>query len=171
MRKSIICRLHSELEVQLYCECRSQDMLPIDLYLKKAFHARGGSRIFERGGGGVQAQIQDFSQAPPPWTLSAWRHPPFRKIEKHPHSWTSQAPPPWALPMWRHPHYKGVEVITPVTHTHPGSATGVHLRSTNKRGGGSNFGPNVKKPTSWPKGGGGGPDPWTPPPGSATACT
>ena len=47
---------------------------------------------------------------------------------------------------------------------------GVHLRSTsNKRGGGSkrgsNFGPNVKKPTSWPKGG--GPDP-LPPPGSAT---
>ena len=47
---------------------------------------------------------------------------------------------------------------------------GVHLRSTSKkRGGGSkrgsNFGPNVKKPTSWPKGG--GPDP--PPPGSATA--
>ena len=29
----------------------------------------GGSRIFERGGG-VQARIQDFSQAPPPpWTL------------------------------------------------------------------------------------------------------
>ena len=31
---------------------------------------RRGSRIFERGGG-VQARIQDFSQAPPPWTLSA----------------------------------------------------------------------------------------------------
>ena len=38
-----------------------------------------------------------------------------------------------------------------------------------KRGGskrGSNFGPNVKKPTSWPKRG--GPDPLDPPPGSAT---
>ena len=32
--------------------------------------SRRGSRIFERGGG-VQARIQDFSQAPPPWTLSA----------------------------------------------------------------------------------------------------
>ena len=53
-------------------------------------------------------------------------------------------------------------MITPVTHTHPGSATGVHLRSTSKKKGGSNFGPNVKKPTSWPKG---GPDPLdTPPP-------
>ena len=31
--------------------------------------------------------------------------------------------------------------------------------------GGSNFGPNVKKPISWPKKG--GPDPWTPPPRSA----
>ena len=38
---------------------------------------------------------------------------------------------------------------------------GVHLRSTNKRGG-SNFGPNVKKPTSWPKRG--ARTPWTPPP-------
>ena len=32
------------------------------------------------------------------------------------------------------------------------------------KGGGSNFGPNVKKPTSWPKRGGGGPDPLDPPP-------
>ena len=53
---------------------------------------------------------------------------------------------------------------------------GVHLRSTSKKRGGSkrgsNFGPNVKKPTSWPKGG--GPDPLEPPPpGSATGsiCT
>ena len=41
---------------------------------------------------------------------------------------------------------------------------GVHLRSTSKKGGsrkGSNFGPNVKKPTSWAKKGGSGP------PGSA----
>ena len=42
---------------------------------------------------------------------------------------------------------------------------GVHLRSTSKKGGskrGSNFGPNVKKPTSWPKRG--GPDPRDTPP-------
>ena len=32
-----------------------------------------------------------------------------------------------------------------------------------QKGGGSNFGPNVKKPTSWPKRGG-GPDPMDPPP-------
>ena len=42
-----------------------------------------------------------------------------------------------------------------------------------KRGGGSkrgsNFGPNVKKPTSWPKRGGSGPPGPPPPPGSATA--
>ena len=34
---------------------------------------------------------------------------------------------------------------------------GIHLRSTTKKEGGgsrSNFGPYVKKPTSWPKGGG-----------------
>ena len=43
---------------------------------------------------------------------------------------------------------------------------GVHRRSTMKEGSvqeGSNFGPNVKKPTSWPKRGG-GPGPPGPPP-------
>ena len=46
---------------------------------------------------------------------------------------------------------------------------GVQIRSTSKKGGarrGANFGPNVKKPTSWHKRG--GPDPLPPPPGSAT---
>ena len=40
----------------------------------------------------------------------------------------------------------------------------VHIRSTSKKGGarwGSNFGPNVKKPTSWHKRG--VQTPWTPP--------
>ena len=76
--------------------------------------------------------------------------------------------------------------ISPVSHTRlmwhiPGAdpgflkGGGVQNRSTSKkRGGGrrgSNFGPNVKKPTSWHKRGGGGPDPLDPPPsGSATAC-
>ena len=43
---------------------------------------------------------------------------------------------------------------------------GVQIRSTSKKGGGrrgSNFGPNVKKPTSWHKRGGGA-DPLDPPP-------
>ena len=42
---------------------------------------------------------------------------------------------------------------------------GVQIRSTSKKGGarrGSNFGPNVKKPTSWHKRG--VQTPWTPPP-------
>ena len=42
---------------------------------------------------------------------------------------------------------------------------GVQIRSTSKKGGqtgGANFGPNVKKPTSWHKRG--GQTPWTPPP-------
>ena len=45
---------------------------------------------------------------------------------------------------------------------------GVHLRHTSEKGGGvqegSNFEPNVKKPTTCTKKGGGGPAPWTPPP-------
>ena len=44
------------------------------------------------------------STPPPPWALSAWRHPPSEywkrppllDIHKHP-------PPPWTLPVWRHP--------------------------------------------------------------------
>ena len=81
-------------------------------------NSRGGSRIFERGGGGPGADTRFFTSTPPR-TLPVWRHP--------------QDPP-------------------------------LHLRSTSKKGGGSNFGPNVKKPTSWPKRGGGGPDPLDPPP-------
>ena len=53
-------------------------------------------------------------------------------------------------------------VITPVTPPPPDPP--LHLRSTSKKGGGSNFRPNVKKPTSWPKRGGGVQTPWTPPP-------
>ena len=121
-------------------------------------------------GGGVQARIQDFSQAPPPpWTLSVWRHPPSENLKNTPTLGHSQAPPPpWTLPVWRHPHSKGGGgVITPVTHTHTldpplGSILGLQAK---KKGGGANFGPNVKKPTSWPKRGGRTPPP---PPGSAT---
>ena len=85
----------------------------------------------------------------------------YRIFHKHP-------PPPWTLSADVIHIPRGAGVITPVTHTHthPESATGVHLRSTSKKGGGgSNFGPNVKKPTSWPKGGGGsGPPPPLDPP-------
>ena len=131
-------------------------------FLKGGGGSRRGYRIFERGG--VQARIQDFSQAPPPWTLSVWRHPP-----------SEPPPPPWTLPVWRHPHSKGGAGWSPLSHTHTldpplGSILGLQA---NKGGGskrGSNFGPNVKKPTSWPKRGG-GPDPLDPPPpGSATDC-
>ena len=49
-----------------------------------------------------------------------------------------------------------------------GSILGLHAKKGGGSKRGSNFGPNVKKPTSWPKGG--GPDPLDPPPpGSATA--
>ena len=110
------------------------------------------------------------------------------KIEKHPHSWTFTSTPPLDIArvtsstfqgggdrsrsrtlcigfQYRDKFKGGGGVITHVPPP-PGSATGVHLRSTSKKGG-SNFGPNVKKPTSWPKGGGVR-TPWTPPPGPAT---
>ena len=76
---------------------------------------------------------------PPPWTLSAWRHPPSEKLKNTPTLGHSQAPPPWTLPVWRHPHskggdrsryrdkFKGGGVIIPVTPP-PGSATGTLYR-------------------------------------------
>ena len=64
---------------------------------------------------------------------------------------------------------RGGGVITPVTHTHPGSATGVHLRSTSRKGGGPTLGPMLKSLHRGPKGG--VRTPWTPPPGSATAIS
>ena len=62
----------------------------------KDLHACGtnrrGSRIFERGG--VQARIQDFSQAPPPLDIVRVTSSDLRKFEKHPTLGHSQAPPP-----------------------------------------------------------------------------
>ena len=123
------------------------DFLTFDLEL---IHCRGGSRIFERGGGSRRG-YRIFHKHPP-LDIARVTSSALRKIENHPHSWTFTS--------------------TPVTHTHPGSATGGHLRYTNKKGGskrGSNFGPNVKKPTSWPKRG--GPDPLDPPPPRIRHCT
>ena len=108
-------------------------------------------------GGGVQAQIQDFSQAPPPlghWTCDVirpqkiWKTPPLLDIHKR-------------TPLGHCPR----DVIRPQKNWKTPPLLNIHKR------GGSNFGPNVKKPTSWPKRGGVR-TPWTPPPpGSATAVT
>ena len=125
---------------------------------------RRGSRIFERGG--VQARLQDFLQAPPPLdivrvTSSAlrkqkiWKTPPLLDIHKHPPS----------LGHCLHDVIRPQKNWKTPPHTHPGSATGVHLRSTSKKGGGVQLW--AQWPTSWPKRGGVR-TPWTPPPGSAT---
>ena len=89
----------------------------------------------------------------------------LRKFEKHPHSWTFTTTTPLGHCPCDVIHIpRGGGVITPVTHTHPGSATGVHLRSTSKkRGGGPTLGPMLKSLHRGPKGGGGGsgpPPPW-----------
>ena len=123
-------------------------------------HLRRGYRIFPEGG-------WRHSQAPPsaPWTLSVWRHPPSEKLKNTLTLGHSQAPPP-PLDIAR--------VTSPNPHSPlsppPPLDPPLHLRSTSNKRGGSNFGPNVKKPTSWPKGGGVR-TPWTPPPGSATEPT
>ena len=67
----------------------------------------GADTGFPEGGGG-----EDIHKHTPPWTLSAWRHPPtppLLDIHKH--------PPPWTLPVWRHPHSKGGGWSVPVSRT------------------------------------------------------
>ena len=57
-------------------------------------------------GGGAWRRSQAHTHTP--WTLSAWRHPPSRKLKNTPTLGHSQAPPPpWTLPVWRHPHSGG----------------------------------------------------------------
>ena len=125
----------------------------------------GGSRVQGRiqdfwKGGGVQAQIQDFSQAPPPpWTLSAWRHPPSEKLKTTPTLGHSQAPPLDIARVTSSTFQGGGRVITPVTHTLDpplGSILGLQAKK-----GGPTLGPMLKSLHRGPKGG--GPDPLPPP--------
>ena len=83
------------------------------------------------GGGGVKT----FTSTPPPlekhphswtftstppWTLSAWRHPPSVKLKNTPTLGPSQAHIPWAwtLPVWRHPQSKGGGGVIGPGHAH-----------------------------------------------------
>ena len=126
---------------------------------------RRGSRIFERGGGSRRG-----------YRIFHKRDPPSENLKNTPTLGHSQAPPRWTLPVWRHPHSKGGQGDHPChTHTHPGSATGVHLRSTSKKGGGPTLGPMLKSLHRGPKGAQtcrwriqGGSRGSGPPPGSAT---
>ena len=142
---------------------------------------RRGSRIFERGG--VQARIQDFSQAPPPLDIVRVTSSDLRKFEKHPHSWTFTSTPPLDIvyvtssairKIEKHP-YSWTFTSTPPPFLDIVCVTSSAIRKIEKhphswtftKGGGPTLGPNVKKPTLWPKRGGSGP-PGPPPPGSAT---
>ena len=91
-------------------------------FLKGGGSISGADTGFPEGGG------ETFTSTPPPWTLSAWRHPPseklktpplldihkhpsldivrvtsstLRKIKKHPHSWTFTSTPPPPLDIAR----------------------------------------------------------------------
>ena len=109
---------------------------------------RRGSRIFERGGSRRRYRI--FHKHPPPLDIGHVTSSDLRKFEKHPHSWTFTSAPP---PLGHCPR----DVIRPQKNWKTPPLLDIHKR------GGSNFGPNVKKPTSWPKRGGSGPPgppPW-----------
>ena len=150
---SSVCMAHSKWRPIVVKNCA---ILPARAH-KSETSTRRGSRIFE-GGGGVQARIQDFSQAPPPLNIIRVTSSDLRKFEKHPHSWTftsTKHPPPLDIVCVTS------SAIRKKIEKHPHSWTFT-------KGGDPTLGPNVKKPTLWPKGGGGVRTPWTPPPGSAT---
>ena len=109
------------------------------------YHAGADPGFLKGGGPGTDTR---FFTSTPPLDIVRVTSSDLRKFEKHPTLGHSQAPPPWTLSAWRHPTSENLK-NTPLLDIH-------------KRGG-SNFGPNVKKPTSWPKRGGSGPPgppPW-----------
>ena len=72
----------------------------------------GGGGLNLDGWNTIQARVQDFLKGGggedihkhPPWTLSAWHHPPSKKLKNTPTLGHSQAPPPpWTLSAWHHP--------------------------------------------------------------------
>ena len=116
-------------------------------------------RIQDFWKGGVQARIQDFSQAPPPLDIVRVTSSDLRKFEKHPTLGHSQAPPPSLLDIHKHPPPLGHcprDVIRPqkIWKTPP-------LLDIHKRGG-PTLGPMLKSLHRGPKGGGVR-TPWTPP--------
>ena len=119
-------------------------------------HHRRGSRFFERGGGSRRG-YRIFHKHPPPLDIVCVTSSAIRKIEnQHPHSWTfTSTRPPLDIVCVTSSAIRKIE-------KHP------HSWTFTKGGGvqlwGPTLGPNVKKPTSWPKRGGGGPDPLDPPP-------
>ena len=148
----------------------------------------GADPGFLKGGGGCHSEAgvsgadKDLLKGAFPWTLSAWRHPPSKKLKNTPTLGHSQAPPPpfghcpWdvihiprggdrsrsrtlCIGFQYRDKFKGGGVITPVA---PPPWIRHCILGLQTKMGGSNFGPNVKKPTSWPKRG--GLTPWTPPP-------
>ena len=141
----------------------------------KLVGSRGGSRIFERGGPGAETGF--FTSTPPPLghcprdiirPQKNWKTPPLLDSHKHTHT-------PLDIARVTSSTFQGGAGWSPLSHTHPGSATGVHLRSTSKKGGGGprggpTLGPMLKSLHRGPKGGGVR-TPWTPPPGSATGLT
>ena len=108
---------------------------------------RGGSRILERGGSRRGYRI--FHKHPPPLDIVRVTSSDLRKFEKHPHSWTFTSTPPLDIVCVTSSAIRKIE-------KHPHSWTFT-------KGGGPTLGPNVKKPTLWPKRGGSGPPgppPW-----------
>ena len=58
----------------------------------------GADTGFPEGGG-----LKTFTSTPPPLDIVCVTSSALRKIEKHPHSWTFTSTPPWTLSAWRHP--------------------------------------------------------------------
>ena len=149
-QSKIPCMLFNQFQSKIWCMLFNQFQSKIWCMLLHHFKYKTNQSGQEKV---ISGADPGFSQAPPPpWTLFAWRHPPSENWKRPP-----------LLDIHKHTHPLG-HCPCDVIHRIRRCRLGLQA----KKGGGSNFGPNVKKPTSWPKRGG-GPDPLDPPPpGSAT---
>ena len=114
---------------------------------------RGGSRIFEKGGGHLRrgyriswrggGGVKTFTSTPPPLDIVRVTSSTLRKIEKHPHSWTFTSTPLLDIARVTSPTFQGGPWIRHC------------ILGLQAKKGGPTLGPMLKSLHRGPKGGGG----------------
>ena len=81
----------------------------------------GADPGFLKRGGGSRRGYRIFHKHPPPLDIVRVTSSDLRKFEKHPHSWTfTSTPPPWTLSAWRHPPSEKLKNTPTLGHSQKG---------------------------------------------------